>query len=247
MQKTVLILGATSKICHEAARVWAKKNYNFVLVGRKTEKLEGVKRDLVAFGADAIDILTIDLANTAEVEDLVDQITSKHPKIDLILIGQGAMHDQNLAKYNTEMVETEITTNYLSSAIFLTKIRPWLEEKPGTRIGVITSVAGDRGRQSNYVYGSSKAGISAFVEGFRADMASKHVFVTNIKPGPVLTPMTAHLKASGANLASAAEVGLDIMKAMEGGKRSLYTPFKWLFIMLIIRNIPSFIFDKLKI
>ena len=247
MKKKVLILGATSKLCHETARLFAKKGYDFELVARNQEKLETVAADLKAYGASDVETTVVDFKDLGAVSEFAGSVTGADKKPSYILIGHGVLTDQAKAKEDESLLGEEIMVNFYSASLFLTKIKKWAETCPGLSIGVITSVAGDRGRQSNYVYGATKAGMSAFTDGYRAELARKGVRVTNIKPGPVRTPMTAGLEAGKGTMAEASDVGRDIFTAMEKGRKVLYTPFKWALIMFVIRLIPSFIFDRLKI
>lgn len=197
MKKKVLILGATSKICHETARCFAKKGYDFELVARNSEKLSTVEADLKAYGAASTSQVILDFSDLKAVSDYADKMISSSEEPAYILIGHGVLTDQNAAKESPKLLGEEIIINFYSASLFLTKIKTWAEKKRGLSIGVITSVAGDRGRQSNYVYGSAKAAMSAFTDGYRAELAPKGVRVTNIKPGPVLTPMTKGLEGRG--------------------------------------------------
>jgi len=245
MIKNVVIIGAASAICHEASRNWAKRGYNFKLVGRTEQKLEVVEKDLKAFGAGEIELLVFDLLEYEKHDLLIESIFSQ--KVDFMLIGHGTLLDQEKTKLVWNMARLEIESNFLSYVSLLTRALPKFKDQGHGAIGVITSVAGDRGRRSNYVYGSAKAGATAFVDGFRAECATFGVSVTTIKPGIVKTPMTAGLDVEGPLAAEAVTVGDAIVKALDKRKRTLYTPFIWQIIMQVIRNIPSFIFDKMKI
>ena len=138
-------------------------------------------------------------------------------------------------------------TNALSVISLLTLLANHFEEKKSGTIAVITSVAGDRGRQSNYIYGASKAMVSVFLQGLRNRLFHSQVNVLDIKPGFVDTPMTAHIKKGGPLWAKPEAVAKDIVNAIEKKKDLLYTPFFWRYIMLIIRNIPECIFKKGKL
>jgi short-subunit dehydrogenase len=134
----------------------------------------------------------------------------------------------------------------LSPIACLTWLANYFETRGKGNITVITSVAGDRGRQSNYIYGAAKGGLSIFLQGLRNRLAPKGVSVTTIKPGFIDTPMTAHIK-KGPLFASPETVGKRIHQAMLKGESVVYTPFFWRFIMLIIQHIPEFIFKKMKL
>lgn len=247
MIKNIVVIGATSAICGEASRLWAKRGYNFLLVARNSEKLDAVKKDLESFGAGKVDTLISDLIDCKAHDDLVKKVGDVFERVDIMLVGHGTLVDQEKAKTDYELARLEIESNYVSFVSILTKFYPVFVSQKSGRIGVITSVAGDRGRRSNYVYGSAKAGTAAFVDGLRAELAEHRVKVIHIKPGIVRTPMTSHLNTDGPLAAEASKVGADIVKAVDKGQRVLYTPFVWRLVMTVIKNIPAFIFDKMRI
>lgn len=245
MQKNVVIIGATSAICHEAARLWAKRGYRFTLVGRNEEKLASIQNDLTSYGAGEISVLKYDLLDYDKHGELVDTLFKE--KVDILLMGHGTLLDQERAKQVWDIAKLEIESNFISYASILTRMLPKLRDQKSGSIGVITSVAGDRGRRTNYVYGSAKAGATAYVDGFRAECASFGVSVTTIKPGIIRTPMTAGLDIDGPLTADPDRAGSDIVDALDKGKKSVYTPGIWRLVMEVIKHIPSVIFDKMKI
>jgi short-subunit dehydrogenase len=141
----------------------------------------------------------------------------------------------------------EININFLSAASLATHVANVMEMQRSGSLGVIGSVAGDRGRQSNYVYGSAKAGLGAFVEGLRHRMTRHGVNVTLVKPGFVDTPMTAGLAKGGPLWVSPEKVAKDIYNAMERGTPVLYTPWFWRWIMVVIRSVPDAIFRRTRL
>ena len=177
--------------------------------------------------------------------ELVEKIFSS--KVDILLTGHGTLLDQEKAKQVFDIALLEIESNFLSYVSILTRLLPKLRDQKSGSVDIITSVAGDRGRRTNYVYGSAKAGATAYVDGFRAECASFGVNVTTIKPGVVKTPMTAALDVDGPLTADPDQVGKEIVAAMDKGKKTLYTPFVWRFVMEVIKHIPSVVFDRLKI
>jgi short-subunit dehydrogenase len=167
-------------------------------------------------------------------------------EIDAALIAHGDLPNQGECQRGWTDTESALTTNFLSPVAFLTWLGNYFDTRGKGNITVISSVAGDRGRQSNYIYGSAKGALSVFLQGLRNRLAPRGVSVTTIKPGFIDTPMTAAIK-KGPLFASAELVGKRIHKAMKRGESVVYTPFFWRFIMLIIIHIPECIFKKLKL
>jgi short-subunit dehydrogenase len=154
--------------------------------------------------------------------------------------------DQRAAELDFKLAELTYKTNLLSVVSMLTPVAAYFAaEKRGT-IAVISSVAGDRGRQSNFIYGSAKGGLSLYLEGLRNRLHPSGVRVLTIKPGFVDTPMTAHLRR-GALFASPERVATDISRAIERGRSVLYTPAFWFWIMAAIRLTPEVLFKRLKL
>lgn len=242
----VLIVGATSAIAHETAKIFAKEGAELFLVGRTTDKLEAVAGDLKVRGASAVETYQLDLNELNQHQALVDRAIAALGGIDTVLVAHGTLGDQEACQEKVELTLQEFNTNCVSVISLLTILANYFEQRKRGTIAVITSVAGDRGRQSNYVYGAAKAGLNAFLQGLRARMFKAGVAVVTIKPGVVATPMTAHLK-KGPLTASPEKVGAEIYKAMNKGTEVLYTPFFWRFIMLIIIHIPEPIFKRLNL
>jgi len=247
MTKNIVVIGATSAIALHACRFWAKGNANFFLVARDDTKLSRVKEDLMSFGATRIVLHKQDLLDQAHHSKIVEEASQCFDKIDHLLLAHGTLLDQNRVAENVEMAMSEINGNFLSHVSLLILFSRLFETQKDGNIGVISSVAGDRGRMSNFVYGSAKGGLSIFAEGLRNRLYHQGVSLTLIKPGMVATPMTKSLNINSPLLAKSEAVGHDIAKAMSRHQRVLYTPNYWRAIMFIIRNIPSFLFDRLKL
>lgn len=242
--KTVLIIGATSAIAEETAKLYAAEGYRLVLWARREAAMKSMEGNLKVLGAKEVHSRVIDL-NDADVHRVAfEETIEQMGDVDIVLIAHGLMHDQLDVQDDFNAFETSLVTNYISYVSLLTVMAPWFEQKKAGNIGVITSVAGDRGRKSNYIYGSTKAGASAFTDGYGARMAAHGVFVTNIKPGSVATPMTAHLK-QGLLFASPEAVAKGIVDGLSKNKSTVYVPGYWRLIMFIVRHIPEFIFKKL--
>ncbi|MCA0199726.1 MAG: SDR family oxidoreductase [Proteobacteria bacterium] len=243
----VVIFGATSAIAQAVARLYAKKGARFFLVARNEERLATIAADLRARGAAHVETAGADLGDLSLHANLVARAQSALGTLDRVLIAHGTLTHQRAAETSAEMMVREIGINFLSAASLLTHIANVMELQRAGSIAVIGSVAGDRGRQSNYVYGSAKAGLGAFVQGLRHRMSRHGVNVTLVKPGFVDTPMTAGLAKGGPLWATPAKVAADIKAAMEGAAAILYTPWFWRWIMLIIRSVPDAIFRRTRL
>jgi short-subunit dehydrogenase len=241
-----MIIGATSAIAHETAKLYAKEGAELFLVGRNPEKTAAVCQDLKVRGAKRVETYILDLAKIEEHQKMIDTAFETLGKLDAVLIAHGTLSDQESCQTSVEKTLADINNNGLSIISLLTILANKFEQQKEGTIAVISSVAGDRGRQSNYIYGSSKALINAFMSGLRNRLYKSGVKVVNIKPGTVDTPMTAHLK-KGALFAPAPKVGTDIYKAMLKGKDVVYTPFFWRIIMLILIHIPEPVFKRLNL
>lgn len=242
----IALLGATSAIAHETAKCFAQDGAEFFLVGRSQEKLETIANDLKVRGAKRVDTFAVDLAALDQHQTLVDAAITTLGQLDLLLIAHGTLGDQKLCEQNVAETLKEFTNNCTSVLSLLTLFANYFEGQKRGTIAVISSVAGDRGRQSNYVYGTAKAAVTAFLQGLRGRLAKANVHVLTIKPGLIDTPMTADLK-KGPLTASARSVGEGIYKAVQQHKEVVYLPWFWLPIMLIVKSIPERMFKRLSI
>ena len=243
--KNVLLIGATSAIAQAVARQLAAQGAALVLWGRSSEKLEIVATDLRVKYKAKVFVQAFDLNNTSLHQATFDRAVGMQGSFDLALICHGNLPDQAACEKDFSLTEQEFRINCLGPISLLTVLANYFERQGSGCLAAISSVAGDRGRQSNYVYGTTKAALSCFLAGLRNRLYPKGVNVLTIKPGFVDTPMTAHLK-KGPLFASPEKVARDIIRAVESGACVLYTPWFWRWIMLIIRLIPERIFRKLK-
>lgn len=244
--RKIVILGATSKIAQEIARLAAADHKEFLLVGRYPERLAAVAGDLAARGASHVDYIAADLAAIEVHPALVNEIQARMPDFDTLLLAYGSLGDQARAEDSAEVTLSELNTNFISAVSLLTRLSPALAARRGGCIAVITSVAGDRARRSNYIYGTAKGALALFAQGLRAKLYSAGVRVLTIKPGPVSTPMTAHMPGN-AKFADPVAVARAIYREIEQGRRDiLYVPGKWRWIMTVIGLIPESIGKQLK-
>ncbi len=240
----LLIAGATSAIAHETARYFAADGAELFLVGRDPEKLAAIQHDLQVRGAKRVVSYALDLNELERHEAMISEAYEALGGLDAVLIAHGTLPDQARVQHNRAETLQEFQTNALSYISLLTILAERFEQQRRGCIAVISSVAGDRGRGSNYVYGAAKGAVSLFASGLRARLSKAGVAVVTIKPGFVDTPMTAHLKKNPL-YASPARVGRRIYVAMLKGEDVVYVPWFWRYIMGIIRLIPERLFKRL--
>ena len=241
----VAIFGATSALAVAAARLWAKEGAEFTLLGRNQERLLAVKGDLETLGAGRVVTQVADLGEVANNKKLIEDLL-RAAEIDVALIAYGTLLDQLACQADFTLAERELRNNFLSVVALLSELANSFEAQKRGVLAVITSVAGDRGRQSNYIYGTAKGALNIFLQGLRNRLSKSGVCVLTIKPGFVDTPMTANLK-HGLLWAKPETVGRAIYMAVRKRKDVLYTPWFWLVIMLIIKHIPESVFKRLKL
>jgi decaprenylphospho-beta-D-erythro-pentofuranosid-2-ulose 2-reductase len=240
----VLALGATSAIAQAVLRLLAERQASFFLVGRNPEKLAAVGKDLLTRGAAGAVTFAADLDNTTAHPALLAKAAADLGGFDVALLAHGILGDQAEDEKNYPAAEAVLRTNFLSPVSLITWLANYFEAEHRGTLAVISSVAGDRGRKSNYVYGASKGGLNIFLDGVRNRIDRAGVQVLTIKPGFVATPMTAHL-ARGALFAQPAQVAKHIVRAIDKRKDQVYAPPFWALIMLIVRAIPRRIFKKM--
>lgn len=247
MAQRVLILGATSAIAHAYARRKAAEGAALVLAGRRADVLEANAADLVARGASSAAVVAADLADLSAVEATLAACRTNLAAFDEVLLAYGILGEQARAETDLAHARALIDVNFTSAALWLLALAKCAGAAPLT-IAVIGSVAGDRGRKTNFVYGSAKGGLERFVEGLQHAHAASAVRLVLIKPGFVDTPMTDGIANKGGPLwASADKVAGDIISAARSGKAVVYTPWFWWGIMTIIRNLPRVIFNRMSI
>jgi len=244
MKKNILIMGATSAIAEAVAREYAVQGHRLYLMARNESRLSTIAHDLKVRGAADVAVTSFDVDDFSTHAATIDQAYIVMNTIDIVMIAYGSLPDQKVLEKSAIDTVASCNTNALSVISFLTLLANRFEAQKNGTIAVITSVAGDRGRQSNYIYGASKAMVSVFLQGLRNRLFSANVNVLDIKPGFVDTPMTAHIKKGGPLWAQPGAVAKDIVAAIEKKKDLLYTPFFWRYIMLIICSIPEAIFKR---
>jgi short-subunit dehydrogenase len=244
MQRLV-VFGGTSKIALEIARLAARDGTRILLVGRRPERLEHAAGDLLARGATSVEWTVADLADVSCHSRIIAEAEAKLPDFDMALFSYGTLTVNDRAESMVDYTLAEIGTNFTSTVSLLTLLAPHFEHRKAGCVTVISSVAGERGRRSNYIYGCAKGGLSIFLQGYRARLFRSGVRVLTVKPGPVETPMTAHLRKSR-SFASPATVGHRIYREMTGGSKDvLYAPLYWRYVMSGVRGVPEWLAKRL--
>ena len=245
--KKIIVLGATSGIALDVQRQLARQGCELLLVARSPQRLAEIQADLLVRGAQQVSTYSADLAAIQQQAAIFEFVRYTFPDFDTVLLAYGSMHDQKDSETSVDTLLEELQVNFVSATAILTLFAADLERRRTGCLAAITSVAGDRGRRSNYVYGSSKGALSLFLQGLRSRLHPAGVRVITIKPGPVLTPMTDHLPNS-ARFADPEQVARDIVRALE--RRSpdvLYTPKIWRYVMTAVRHIPETVFKRLSV
>jgi decaprenylphospho-beta-D-erythro-pentofuranosid-2-ulose 2-reductase len=243
--KKILIAGATSAMAEAAARIFAARGERLLLIGRREEALATQAGDLKLRGASLAEYAVADLDDLSQHAGLIDSARNRLGGLDVILIAYGVLPDQKQCDESAELTLSQFHTNAVSQiSLALRAAQSMVQAGDKGVVAVISSVAGDRARKSNYAYGSAKAAVSDFLSGLRMRLSDSGVCVLTIKPGVVDTPMTAHLKR-GWLMADAGKVGRDIAAAIDRRARVIYTPGFWGPIMLIIRHLPEAVLRRL--
>ncbi|WP_448140759.1 SDR family oxidoreductase [Stenotrophomonas sepilia] len=243
MQK-ILIIGATSAIAESVARLYAARGAALYLAGRSAGKLDTIAADLRVRGAQRAEHGVLDVNDVAAHGALLDTAWSTLGGIDTVLIAHGTLPDQAACDASVDLSLREFATNGTSTIALATALAQRLQS--GATLAVISSVAGDRGRASNYLYGSAKAAVTAYLSGLGQRLRPAGVNVLVIKPGFVDTPMTAAFK-KGALWATPDKVAAGILRAIGKRRAVAYLPGFWWAIIMIIKNIPEFVFRRIKL
>jgi short-subunit dehydrogenase len=244
--RRALILGARSAIAQAIARSLAQDGWNLVLAARHSQSLEPVAADLRLRTECAVHLLDFDALDLEAHADLAERVRAAAGVFHLAVCVFGFMGDPVAERSKTEVMVQTLTTNFTAAAVCLAHLANDFEARGEGGIIGISSVAGDRGRQSNYPYGAAKAGLTTFLQGLRNRLAPSGIHVLTVKPGFVDTPMT-HGKEGIFLVASPDRVARDIIRAWRKGQDVLYTPWFWRWLLLIIRCIPETLFKRLKL
>lgn len=244
--RKILIVGATSAIAEATARLWAAQGHTLHLAARSTERLDAVARNLRSLGAAAVGSQGFNADDAGQCKTLVDDARKAMGGLDIVLIAHGNLPDQAGIADDVDAVLASLQTNALSVIALCAAAGAHFDAQGSGTLAVIGSVAGDRGRQSNYIYGTAKGAVALFLQGLRNRLSRRGVQVLTIKPGFVDTPMTASFK-KGALWAKPEQIARGIVSAIDHGRDVVYLPGFWRPIMWIIRSIPERIFKRLSL
>lgn len=247
-RKRIVIVGATSAIAKHCARLWLETQpADLTLVGRDAQRLERVAADLKARSPQSqVRVIEAEFLDPAGVQQAVAQVVEAG-RVDIALIAHGSLPDQSECQRDLGSCHEAININAMSPVLYAEAFAYEMEKAGQGTIVLIGSVAGDRGRKSNYVYGAAKGLVTRYAQGLQHRFAGTGVRVVLVKPGPTDTPMTAQLKSQGARLAPVEDVARAVVKGVEAGKPVVYAPGKWRVIMLVLIHVPARIFNKLNI
>ena len=247
-KKRIVIIGATSAIAEHCARLWLEKQpIDLTLVGRDAQRIERVATDLKVRSPESkIRIVQAGFLDPEAINATVEN-TVQSGDVDIVLIAHGSLPEQVDCQDDLQASREALEINGVSPVLYAEAFAKQMAKANHGTIALIGSVAGDRGRKSNYVYGAAKGLVTRYAQGLQHRFAGTGVKVVLIKPGPTDTPMTAHLKGKGAKLAPAEGVAKQIVEGIKAGKPVIYAPGKWWLIMMIIRHLPSAVFNKMDI
>lgn len=245
-KKRILIVGATSSIAEHCARLWAAQGaVELVLVVRDAGRGERLAADLRVRGRQAqVELIAAGFREPAEIEAALGAAWGAG--VDVALVAHGVLPDQPACEQDLAACRDALEVNAISPVLFAEGIARRMAAQGRGTLAVIGSVAGDRGRKSNYVYGAAKGLVERYLQGLRHRFAGSGIKVVLVKPGPTDTPMTAHLKGS-TKLAPVETVARQIVDAIAQGREVVYAPGKWRVIMLVIRHLPAFVFNRMNI
>ena len=247
MNQRALILGAKSVIAQAVARTLAEEGYDLILAARNNPQLDSFAADIRLRTKREVGLVEFDALDWDSLATLPERLHRAFGEFHLVVLVFGYLGEHQRAIRDSVEMQNILHTNFTSAAVVLGHLANYLEQR-GRPCGIIGigSVAGDRGRQSNYLYGAAKGGLSLFLQGLRNRLSSTQVHVMTVKPGFVDTPMTVNL-AGLFLVARPAVVAADIVRAYKKKRDVLYTPWFWRYIMLIIKTIPERVFKRLKL
>lgn len=247
--KTILVLGGTSDVAQAYSRLRANSETGFLLAGRNNDELTRVRDDLIARGASHAEVVSGEIGTPGEVYELGKAIFNESRfEIDEVFIAYGLLGKQSEQQANIAALKTTIDVNFTSVAMWLELACDYFISREKGQIVVIGSVAGDRGRQSNYIYGATKSAIERLCQGIAHRLAAnRNTTITLVKPGFIDSKMTDHIEKGGPLWAKPADIAKIIDRTRKKKRQSIYAPWFWRWIMLLIRITPSTIFHKTKL
>jgi short-subunit dehydrogenase len=243
--RKIIVIGATSAIAQQCLRRWLAQPAQVVLVGRSEDSLQTLAQDLaVRSPASRIETATLDFREPQQIQDWV---AAQPGTVELALVAHGSLPEQEECQQDLTAAADALSLNGVSPALFAEALAGSMQANGRGTLVLLGSVAGDRGRKSNYIYGAAKGLLERYAQGLQHRLAGSGVQVCLVKPGPTRTPMTAHLLDSGLPLAEVSDVAEVIVRGVEKGRAVIYAPGKWALIMLVIRHLPRLVFNRLDI
>lgn len=236
-----LIIGATSTVASDVARLWARAGHSLVLIGRSEPKLAQLREEL---GASVLSVRTLDFARSEAISPLTAELHEEFGAFEAALIAHGYLGDQLRSEHDLGEALAQIDINFSSAVAWLIPLANMMEAAGKGQLAVITSVAGDRGRPRNYTYGASKGALNLYLQGLRSRLYPR-IAVTTVKLGPVDTPMT-HDHEKNASFTTSPEAARRIVRAIERKKAEVYVPGFWRPVLWAVRVMPEALFQRLK-
>jgi len=246
IMQNIVVYGATSDIAQAIISHYLIGINRLILIARNKEKLDIIKQHYGVFSNCEIITIEHEACNFESLPQLMAEIEQITPTIDIFILAHGILTDQQKAYEDNQYFQNSFLTNFNSVVLILKHIADFMKKGSKGTICCISSVAGERGRYSNYYYGSAKAGLTTFLSGLRANLHPYGIKVLTIKPGFVDTKMTAHIKKNFL-FATPEDVSIDIVKAINRQRNVIYTPTFWRLIMFIVRSIPETFFKRMKL
>jgi short-subunit dehydrogenase len=244
--RRVLILGATSGIAQAVARVYAAEGARLALVARSREHLASVASDLAVRGAEVVLQRSVDLCDLDRHRTLLAEAETALDGLDVVLVAHGMLPDQQACQEDPRRAVASWDVNFVSAATLMEAAAERMAASRRGTLGVLSSVAGERGRADNYVYGAAKAALTTYASGLGHRLRGTGVTVVTLKPGPVNTPMMRGRALSPRLVADVDVVGRRIHRALERGERVVYVPGKWRWVMAVLRALPVRLFERLR-
>lgn len=246
--KSILIVGGTSGIAKACCKIWASRdNYHFTLAVRNQDLGKLVANDLkIQYPNSVFSVHCLDFLEPESINSFISELF-KREKVDIALVAQGSLPDQKKCESDLMLVKNSIAINLISPILFSECIVNRMCMQGFGTLAIIGSVAGDRGRKSNYIYGCAKGALNQYCQGIRHRLFKGNIFISLIKPGPTRTPMTSHLVDGNMSLANVDTVASTIVDGIKARKKIIYCPPKWKFIMAILDKVPESIFNRLNI
>jgi decaprenylphospho-beta-D-erythro-pentofuranosid-2-ulose 2-reductase len=243
--QSVLVLGGGSEIALATVEELARDRCRtVVLAGRDVAALEPAAERLRSAGVTTVDLVTFDAADTASHERVVDDVFAAHPDLDVVLLAFGVLGDQATFDDDPEAAADAAITNYAGAVSSGLAVAKHLREQAHGTLVVITSVAGERARADNFVYGSTKAGLDAFAQGLGDHLVGTGASVLVVRPGFVRTKMTAHLD-DGPMATTPEAVAHDIVEGLRKGAHTVWSPAKLGPVFTVLKLLPRPIWRKL--